>query len=325
VASAAPQPCPGNFAGPTLFSRTKDGGKTWEKPRQILTTGVNEQTIGNIVLADRHSGVLYDFFNFIDSAGNDNLEMISSTDRGDTWSQVEYVQRLLTTAEARPPPGCACGVIFPGDESKPLRTGDVIPAVAIDPNSGRLYAVWQDGRPTGFHNDMLLASTSTEGGRTGTWSAPKLVNPPFDKAAFTPGLAVNDRGQVGVIYYDFTPPITRPDILLTDTWFVSTDGPGLDFGPRRLIGGPYNHLAAPFASGFFVGDYEGLTARVPNLEAENGNSLQAGRVGGDDDAGSGFIPLFVMTRCADNTCVARGTLDGAPAGRDSTDAFTNIR
>jgi hypothetical protein len=321
-AAAGPQPCPGIATGPAFLSRTKDGGRTWEKPRPIVPTAVNEQTIGNVIVIDRHTGVLYDFFNLVNSKGEDNIEMVFSKDHGDSWSAPQYVQRLFSTAERR---ACLCGVVDPADATKPLRTGDIIPAATIDPNTGQLYVVWQDGRPNGFKNDMLLASTSTKGGLQGTWSKPQLVNPPNDKAAFTPGIAVDRKGRLGVIYYDFTPRLTSPDILLTDTWFTSTTGPGLDFGSRTLIGGPYNTLALPFARGYFAGDYEGLTARVPALDrdnqdqgqnAQNGTSIQ-------DQGGNGmggFVPLFVMANCKDNSCRAVGT----PDGPDSTDTFTRV-
>jgi hypothetical protein len=322
-AAAAPTPCPGLFTGPAFFSRTRDGGKTWETPRSIVPTGVNEQTIGNVIVVNRQTGVLYDFFNFIDATFANNIEMVFSKDHGSTWSGPQYVQRLFSTSETRSA-GCACGVVFPGDPTKPLRTGDIIPAAAIDPNSGQLYVIWQDGRPNGFQNDMLLASTSTAGGGPGTWSTPTLVNPPTDKSAFTAAIAVGRDGRVGVTYYDFTPPITVPNVLLTDTWFTRTDGPGLSFGPRKLIGGPYNMEAAPVARGFFVGDYVGLAVRVPALGSGNGSSgaNADGQNGGDEQGGAGFLPLFVMTNCADNSCLAQGTLDGTPAGPDSTDAFT---
>ena len=128
------------------------------------------------------------------------------------------------------------------------------------------------------------------------------MNPPTDQAAFTPTIAVDQKGRVGVTYYDLTPPLTSRNILLTDTWFTATSGPGLDFGPRTLIGGPYNMLAAPVARGFFVGDYEGLAA-LPTT--------------------TGFVPLFVMTNCTDNKCGAKGTKTGRPLGPDSTDVFSS--
>jgi hypothetical protein len=316
VTTAAPAPCPGGlFSGPGYFSRTTDGGRHWSKPELIIPTGVNQQTIGNQIVIDRQSGVLYDFFNFIDLNGPqqiDNIQMVVSTNHGKSWSKPRQVQRLATTAELR---ACNCGVVYPGDESKPLRTGDIIQSVAIDPNTGQLYVVWEDGTPNAFQNDMLLASTSTDHGLT--WSLPTLVNPPNDKAAFTGAVAVNSRGQVGVLYYDFTPALPADkSILPTDTWFVATDGPGLHFGARTLVGGPFNMEAAPFARGFFTGDYMGLTAKVQDTSGDQSGPNQ------DEEPGGGFVSLFVMTNCQDNSCRAVGTHDGTSAGPDSTDAFS---
>ena len=77
-------------------------------------------------------------------------------------------------------------------------------------------------------------------------------------------------------------------------------------------------LAAPFALGFFVGDYMGLAAAIANQQGGGG---QTGQNGGQGEE-SGFTPLFVMTNCSDNSCRALGTPAGTPAGPDSTDAFT---
>jgi hypothetical protein len=312
AATTAPVAC--GFTAPTYFSRTTNGGKTWSKPRPIVPTGLNEQTIGNQIVVNRQTGTLYDFYDYINAAGQNNVEMVFSTNHGATWSGRIHVQRLATNAETN---ACLCGVTYPGDPTKPLRVGDIIPEPAIDPNTGQLYVVWQDGRanpdPTAT-NDMLFASTSTKGGFAGTWSAPVRVNPSTDQAAFTASIAVNDRGQVGVTYYDFTPPLTSPDILLTDTWLTTTKGPGLDFESRTLVGGPFNMEAAPVARGFFTGDYIGLAALTGSQEGDH-----------QGEGGSGFVPLFVMTNCKDSRCTAVGTADGTPAGPDSTDAFTNPR
>ncbi len=312
AAVTAPVAC--GFTAPTYFSRTTNGGKTWSKPRPIVATGVDEQTIGNQIVVNRQNGTVYDFYDYINAAGQNNIEMVFSTNHGATWSKRIHVQRLATNEETN---ACFCGVTYPGDPSKPLRVGDIIPEPAIDPNTGQLYVVWQDGRanpdPTAT-NDMLFASTSTGGGLAGTWSAPVRVNPPNDLAAFTAAIAVNDRGQVGVTYYDFTPPLTSPDILLTDTWLTTTKGPGLDFESRTLIGGPFNMEAAPVARGFFTGDYIGLAALSRSQEGDH-----------QGEGGNGFVPLFVMTNCKDSSCTAVGTADGTPAGPDSTDAFTNRR
>lgn len=326
AASKAPtsaDPCPGFiFTGPAMFSRTVDGGVTWSKPQPIVATAVNEQTIGNPIVVDHQTGFLYDFFNYIDGAGRNNIEMVVSVDMGQTWSKPSYVQRLFTTAETR---ACGCGVVDPRDPNKRLRTGDIIPEVAIDPNSGQLYVVWQDGRPNGFRNDMLYISTSTNHGLT--WSAPKLVNQPGDKAAFTGAVSVDSQGRVGILYYAFTPPlVANPDILLTDVWLQVSDGPGLNFGARTQAGGPFNIEAAPVARGFFTGDYMGLAAKVGNPGSETAGNQVGPNGGGGQQSGSNdsaFVTLFTMTNCADISCTAVGTVDGSPAGPDSTDTYTS--
>jgi len=319
TARAATAQVPCGFTAPTFFSRTTDGGKTWSEPRAIVPTGVNEQTIGNQIVVNRQTGTLYNFYDYINAKGENNIEMVFSTNHGATWSDRIHVQRLSTNEETNT---CACGVTDPRPPFNPLRTGDIIPSAAIDPNTGQLYVIWQDGRANPdltAKNDMLYASTSTGGGLAGTWSAPVRVNPANDLAAFTAAISVNSRGQVGVTYYDFTPPLTTTAILLTDTWFASTAGPGLDFGPRKLIGGPFNMEAAPVARGFFVGDYMGLAAKIAADEKSGQQVAGDGDEGGD----AGFVPIFVMTNCTDNSCAAVGTADGTPAGPDSTDAFTS--
>lgn len=312
------KPC--GSTAPTYFSRTTNFGRTWSKPRPIVPTGVNEQTIGNQIVVNRQTGTLYDFYDYINAKGENNIEMVFSTNRGATWSDRLHVQRLATNEETN---ACGCGVTDPRPPFNPLRTGDIIPSAAIDPNTGQLYVIWQDGRANpdpNATNDMLYASTSTGGGLTGTWSAPARVNPPNDLAAFTAAISVNSQSQVGVLYYDFTPPLTSPDILLTDTWFASTAGPGLDFGPRKLVGGPFNMTAAPVARGFFTGDYMGLAAKLGVGENQSGEQTGGNNSEGE---GTGFVPLFVMTNCTDTSCAAVGTPDGTPAGPDSTDAFTS--
>jgi hypothetical protein len=204
AATTAPTPC--GFNAPTFLSRTTNFGRTWSEPKLIVPTGVNEQTIDNQILVNPQTGTLYNFYDYINAAGENNIEMIFSNNRGATWSSRQQVQRLATNEETS---ACACGVTYPGDPSKPLRTGDIVPSFAIDPNTGQQYVVWQDGRANPdpkANNDMLFASTSPQGGLPGTWSTPIRVNPGDDRAAFTGAINVNSSGQVGITYYDFTPP-----------------------------------------------------------------------------------------------------------------------
>ena len=186
-----------------------------------------------------------------------------------------------------------------------IRTGDILPEPAIDPRTGRLYLVWQDARFNGGANDQLVISTSHDRlGRTGTWSAPALVSPAGDPAAFTGMPIVNRRGQVGVSFFDFRRlEKTTPDTVLpTDVWLRVFEGGSLELERETHLSGSFNMEAAPTAGGLFVGDYEAIVA--------------------DPRTGS-FVPLWVQTNCADTSCTAIGNPTGAPTGGpDPTDVFT---
>src|SRR5215472_8085299 len=98
-----------SFSDDTLFSRTTDFGATWS-PVRIINTSANpstskNQTIGNIVVVDPRTGVLYNFFNQIfgtgsNSGGNpgghrhDNAAFQRSTDGGSTWSAPQVIAAM---------------------------------------------------------------------------------------------------------------------------------------------------------------------------------------------------------------------------------------
>jgi len=169
-----------------------------------------------------------------------------------------------------------------------IRTGDIIPEVAIDGRTGVLYAVWQDADFSGGAFDEVALATSTDGGATRT--APKRISTPTGRPAFTPQIAVNSSGTVGVTYYDFrnlatgnttTLPTdywftssTNTTTLPTDYWFTSSTNGGQTWTASSHLAGPFDMLFAPNASGFFVGDYQGLAAK-----------------------GNAFQSLFVQTNC----------------------------
>jgi hypothetical protein len=271
------------FRGPTWFSKTTDGGKTWTTARPIFDPGQNSQTIGNIVVADPRDGTLYDFFEQFSTTGSpkftprgNSVSFVKSTDGGNTWSRASVVSAEQTAADVDPNTGA------------PLRTGEALPSVAIDASTGELYTVWEDARFTGGAVNQVVISTSTDGGRT--WTDPAAVSGSSSNGtpAFTPTIAVNSAGTVGVTYYD-TRNLTPGDTttLPTDVWLTTSPAPTggkFSFGNETHVAGSFNMLVAPNAGGFFVGDYEGLSA-----------------------SGSVFMPFFVQTNCTDNSCTSNRT------------------
>jgi len=266
------------FRGPTWFSKTTDGGKTWSTARPIFDPGQNSQTIGNIVVVDPASGTLYDFFDQFSTTGSpkftprgDSVSFITSTDGGVTWSKASVVSDEQTVLDVDPNTGAA------------LRTEETLPSVAVDPVTGELYVVWEDARFTGGAVNQAVISTSTDGGAT--WSVPAPVSTPSGTPAFTPTVAVNANGSVAVTYYDLRNlPSGDTSTLPTDVWLKTSPRGGGAFGPDTHVAGSFNMLVAPSAGGFFVGDYEALGV-----------------------IGSSFLPFFVQTNCTDNSCTGNRT------------------
>jgi hypothetical protein len=66
------------------------------------------------------------------------------------------------------------------------------------------------------------------------------------------------------------------------------------------VSSEFNGLAAPFAEGYFLGDYEGLAANA-----------------------SGFIPFNVLSTCDDGSCRALTSVTNpanlTPTNKNSTD------
>jgi hypothetical protein len=212
------------------------------------------------------------------------VEVVSSHDGGKKWGPRQVVSDSQTVGVTDPATG------------DPLRTGDIIPQPAIDANTGQLYVVWQDSRANAVDpkEDALFISTSTQGGLTGTWSTPAVVNDPRDEAAFTPAVKVLPSGSVAVQYYTLDRRTHRRDVLPTSVVLRISDGPGTHFSDsEQPVGDNFNMLAAPFALGYFTGDYEGLAVDL------------------SDERSVVVHTFFTATNCTDTRCAAVQGFDSA--------------
>jgi hypothetical protein len=129
-------------------------------------------------------------------------------------------------------------------------------SLAID-RRGTLYVAWQDARFT-LGVDQVLLTRSTDGGAS--WSAPVRVSDgPANAAAFTPAVAVNGRGQVGVLYYSLRNDPARNNWV--DAYMAFSFDGGRTFRPsRRVSARTFPASEAARSRGFFLGDYQGLVA-----------------------------------------------------------------
>ena len=244
-----------SYVQQAYFSRTTNGGVSWEPPQVLYNPGTHAGTIGNIinVLPDR---TLVDgFVVFGDhkrTIRGAYVAAVRSTDLGSTWSK-----KATLIAPVDPS--------FPGptdpDHPNLIIRGGELPDFAVDGVSGKLYAVWDDDLPDGL--DKVYFSQSADGGLT--WSDPVKINktptnvPTLDQQAFTATVKVAADGTVGVTYYDFRNNTSAPG-LTTDYWFIHCHATCTDPAnwAETHVAGPFDEEQAPYARGYFLGDYEGL-------------------------------------------------------------------
>jgi hypothetical protein len=259
------------FRGDILFARTTNGGATWQTS-VLSAPSNNEGGIGHQIVVmpatSAHPGRLVDVYGAFQGSDSqpthsarDKVKVIYSDDAGLTWSEPAVIADMLDAPVTHP------------DNGGPIRVGEPIPDVAVDPRNGNLYAVWLDTRFSSKKDtfDSVALAVSRDGGAT--WSQPIRVNQtptanvalPGNRQAFVPDVAVTDNGVVGVSYYDFrnnTPAAGLP----VDHWLARATGNPAD--PASWTGGGEVRLTtfssdmenAPVSRGFFLGDYEGLAA-----------------------------------------------------------------
>ena len=244
-----------SYVQQAYFSRTTNGGVSWEPPQVLYNPGTHAGTIGNIinVLPDRTlvDGFIV-FANHKRTIRGAYVADVRSTDLGATWSK-----KATLIAPVDPS--------FPGptdpDHPNLIIRGGELPDFAVDRVSGKLYAVWDDDLPDGL--DKVYFSQSADGGLT--WSDPVKINktptnvPTLDQQAFTATVKVAADGTVGVTYYDFRNNTSAPG-LTTDYWFIHCHATCTDPAnwAETHVAGPFDEEQAPYARGYFLGDYEGL-------------------------------------------------------------------
>jgi hypothetical protein len=234
-------------AGPTLFTRTVNGGVSWEAARVIVDPGTNNQTIGNLVAVLPQAaggGALLNVY--LELTNVARMRVVRSTDQGATWGAPITIATIAPRGAADPTTNLA------------IRDGAGLPSVAVAPGTGHVYVVWQDSVFSGGQLDAIALSRSTDGGLT--WSVPVRVNNNSGAAqAFTPNVAVNANGVVAVTYFDLRSDNAEPTTLGADYWIARSADGGATWTEAR-VSGPFDLAQAPVARGYSIGDYMSLAA-----------------------------------------------------------------
>jgi hypothetical protein len=139
------------------------------------------------------------------------------------------------------------------------RASDGLPAAAVDPKTGALYAVFDDGRlRSDVVNDAMISMSTDDGA---TWSPPKKVNPGGTKDGidhFNVTVAVGDDSTVHVAYRQRDEsgkaPLFSPTI---DTFYQQSRDAGKTFSaPLKVDRRPSLPYYGAFSrNGTFEGDY----------------------------------------------------------------------
>ncbi len=255
-----------------VYSRTTDGGATWETARPIVRTAPQSGIQFSQILV-LPNGTLVDLYEFWAQQPNKpvnftNLQVLRSTDHGQTWSGP--INAVTMTPLYRP----AGWTLVVDPETGQFVLDLENPSFAMDTRNGNLYAVWEDGRFSGFQYNDIAFSMSGDGGLT--WSAPIRANrtpltiPASDRQAFFPAIAVAANGTVGVSYYDFRFNDPNPGFP-TDRWLVlcspsppvTASDPACWNSEVRLTATSFNlEAVVPRAANgdIFLGDYSALAA-----------------------------------------------------------------
>ncbi|MGI8967544.1 MAG: sialidase family protein [Chloroflexota bacterium] len=270
----------GELVDAASLSESTDSGNTWSKPRDIVLKSRGHRDSGGVgLLFAPRTRTLYDLATIFRKKHGTRvcrrvknkhrprghrvcrisapaipykalLAVSASRDGGRRWSPERIINQIRLATKF--PPVRAVGTM----------------QVALDPESGRLYVVWEDGRFSGGNYANLAISSSKNGGET--WSTPQEVPSPAGDAIFGPSLAVTTGGAVGVAYYTLPQSAKRPASAPAQYWLSISHDHARHFGHPMSLAGPFDLRRAPI-QGTFLGDYQGMAA------------------------GASFYPFFVTT------------------------------
>jgi hypothetical protein len=231
-------------------ARTSDGGASFSEPLQNVPdqqlTYAHAPQI--VVVPDGTLVEVFVQFNDSDSlpaAAQFPVPMMSmySRDSGAHWSTPLEIAQTPNPSPTDPDTGQQIDAV-------------TWPSTAAGPD-GAVYATWTS--IASAQSAQIVFSKSVDGART--WSAPSPVAA-VAAQAWSPTIAVNADGTVGVTWYDARRDRRGDGRFTTDVWFADS-GDGGDSWRQIHLAGPFDYLTAAQRNGRpFMGDYYGL-APVP--------------------------------------------------------------
>jgi hypothetical protein len=226
------------------FTRSTNGGGSFESPRTILTDNRPSNTSAGPRLAVGAHGLVCAACSeaaYQDSSGDTIAQMVAvcSTDAGQSFG---------------PPVSLGSGsprISLPGD----VIANGSDPAVAAAPDGHALYAAYTTHKPGATHSDIVVTASHDRGR---TWTKPVTATPHDDMTYFQPNLAVDDAGRVAISAFALAHGRVDEVLLLSKPRQLRFQA------PLRVTTTPFDPHS-PTASGrkhgaWWIGDYQGIAA-----------------------------------------------------------------
>jgi hypothetical protein len=277
-----------------VASRSRDGGRTWAQPTTVAPaqTGNDTDSVTASPTLAGHAYLMWatwDHSYSVPMTAN-ALRFSRTTDAGDTWSPAVTVHEPAPTAIdfsghvlvlpsgellavwVNADLGSGLGTLMASRSGDEGATWDAAVAVAVqpvgafeDPESGvelpqpgfTSPAIAPDGTvyiasegSTSPTSGAITVSQSRDGGRT--WTSSPL--PDVSAFAFEPAIAVDARGDLGLVWYDLRDDRPGDAELSTGVRFARSADRGATWQQEHLAG-PFDLRTAPAHR---LGEYQGL-------------------------------------------------------------------
>jgi hypothetical protein len=231
------------------FTRSTDGGLSFEPPRTILTDHRRWGSIAGPRLAAGAQGLLWVVGPAAaagrrrpdqDSSGDELAQMVAvcSTDAGQGFAAP------VTLGAGSPRIGLPGGVIANGSD----------PTVAAAPHGDALYAAYTTHQPGATHSDIVVTASHDRGR---TWTKPVTATPHDDVTYFQPNLAINEAGRLGISAFALANGHVNQVLLLSKPHQLRFQAPlhitTTAFDPHSPTESGMKHGA------WWIGDYQGIT------------------------------------------------------------------
>jgi hypothetical protein len=227
------------------FTRSTDGGETFESPRRIL----GEASAPSLVSAGPQMAAgpdglvcaVFDWTTRQDSSGDmiGQVTALCSTDAGQSFAAPVHLG-----AES-------AAIALPGGAMP--NSG---PAIAISPRGDALYVAYPVHKPGSAHSDIVVTE-SRDRGRS--WSKPVTATPDDGVVYFQPNVAVDQAGRVAISAFALANG--RMDEVL----LVSGSGQLSFAAPLQVTTAPFNPLDSTTATRgkygiWWIGDWQGIAS-----------------------------------------------------------------